>query len=110
MTLNSRIEESLQSKSIEFSLYRVLNVELIEWHLRIEKNYSNLKFSIRIWTHSNLINFSSDESLGLSIHRIPPPMSFLLRCDRGQKTKPKIILAKFYPSLSLGRIRFQRFA
>ena len=23
-------------------------------------------------------------------------MSFLLGCDRGQKTKPKIILAKFY--------------
>ena len=46
----------------------------------------------------------------LSIHRVPPPMSFLLGCDRGKKTKPKIILAKFYPSLSLGRIRFQRFA
>ena len=44
------------------------------------------------------------------IHRVPPPMSFLLGCDRGQKTKLKIILAKFYPSLSLGRIRFQRFA
>ena len=37
-------------------------------------------------------------------------MSFLLGCDRGQKTKPKIILAKFYPSHSLGRIRFQRIA
>ena len=40
----------------------------------------------------------------MNIHRVPPPMTPLLVCDRGQKTKPKIILAKFCPSLSLGRI------
>ena len=44
------------------------------------------------------------------IHGVPQHIRPLIGCDRGQKTKPKIILAKFCPSLSLGRIRFQRFA
>ena len=42
------------------------------------------------------------------IYRVPQPTRALVVCDRGRKTKPKIILAKFSPSLSLGSIRFQR--
>ena len=44
------------------------------------------------------------------IHGVPQPIRPILGYDRGQKTKPKIIFPKFFPSLFLGRIRFQRFA
>ena len=90
----------------------------IRVHLKVESSLWKqccLRFILRIkgyefweiWIPSNL-----DNALFrlIYIHRVPPLMSFLLGCDRRQKTKPKIILAKFYPSLSLGRIRFQRFA
>ena len=45
-----------------------------------------------------------------NIYGVPQPIRPLVVCDRGQKTKQKIILAKFCPSFSLGKIRFQRFA
>ena len=44
------------------------------------------------------------------IHGVPQPIRPLVGCDRGQKTKQKIILAKFCPHFSLDRIRLQRFA
>ena len=58
------------------------------------------------------IHFSILKSIRVrqTIHGVPPPMSTLLVCVKGQKTKQKIILAKFSPSLSLDTIRFQRFA
>ena len=65
---------------------------------------------MQVDTDARLKKENSNLTDSPNIHRVPPPMSFLLGCDRGQKTKPKIILAKFYPSLSLCRIRFQRFA
>ena len=38
---------------------------------------------------------------------VPPPKAHLVECDREQKNKQKITLAKFCLGLSLSGIRFQ---
>ena len=54
---------------------------------------------------------ASNPNQNFASTRCPPTyIRPLVVCDRGQETKQKITLAKCCPRLSLGKIRFQRFA